>query len=543
MKKLRKLWCLTALAATGTFFLAGFHDVAVSANNTPQTLPFSQNWTDTGLITTDDTWTNVPGIVGYRGDDLTIVTGADPRTLLADGSATPVDVNANQTTPDTFTTGGVAEFHIANPTIALNGSGTADAPHVVVYLNTTGRGSINFQCNLRDIDGSVDNAIMQVDVQYRVGGAGSYTSVPGGYFADVTTGGTATQVTPVNVTLPGAANNAALVEVRIMTTNAVGNDEWVGVDDISVTSSPFVPVDAPMDTNGDGKSDYVVVRNTGGGPSGQITWFYSNGTTFGQTNWGIATDFFVMEDFDGDNKDDIAVWRAAAPGASNFYILESVGNTIRIDTFGQSGDDPTIVGDYDGDGKADVAVYRGGAVAGAGSTWFYRGSLTPANITYVLWGQNGDFPSPGDYDGDSKFDYVVQRNAGGGQARFWRRFANGTQDSLIFGTPTDVIVPGDYDGDGKCDIATVRGVSGNIQWHVLSSLNGSITYYTFGLSATDFPAQGDYDGDGRVGPAIWRPNADPTQNFFITYNQVSGAIGFAEWGQNGDYPVNNYNTH
>ena len=30
-----------------------------------------------------------------------------------------IDVNANQTNPDTFTNGGVAEFHIANPAVAL----------------------------------------------------------------------------------------------------------------------------------------------------------------------------------------------------------------------------------------------------------------------------------------------------------------------------------------------------------------------------------------------------------------------------------------
>ena len=44
------------------------------------------------------------------------------------GTSLVRDVNANQTNPNTFTTGGVTEFHIANPTIALAGSGTAKAP-------------------------------------------------------------------------------------------------------------------------------------------------------------------------------------------------------------------------------------------------------------------------------------------------------------------------------------------------------------------------------------------------------------------------------
>ena len=36
---------------------------------TAQTLPFSQNWTDTGLITVDDVWTGVPGIVGEHTNE------------------------------------------------------------------------------------------------------------------------------------------------------------------------------------------------------------------------------------------------------------------------------------------------------------------------------------------------------------------------------------------------------------------------------------------------------------------------------------------
>ncbi len=545
MKKLKMPVGLTALLAITTLSLSNLFSVIVSADNTPQTLPFSQNWTNIGLITANDVWTGVPGIIGYRGDELTVVTGTDPRTILVDGSATPVDVNANQTNPDTFTTGGVAEFEIANPTIALNGSGTADAPHIVIHLNTTGQSNINFQCNLRDLDASADDAIMQVDVQYRVGGSGNYASVPGGFFADVTAGGTATLVTPVNVTLPAAADNAALVEIRVMTTNAAGNDEWVGIDDINITAGPSVPVDAPNDVNGDGRTDFTVARNVGGGPSGQIRWISNwNGvgtTTF--TDWGLEGDIFMLEDFDGDSRDDITVWRSGV--AATFYILESATNTARIDPFGQAGDRPTVVGDYDGDGIADVAVYRPGATAGAGSTWFYRGSLTPGSITYVPWGQNGDFEAPGDYDGDGKFDFVVQRNEGGGQARFWRLFASLATDSLIFGTPTDVIVPGDYDGDGAYDIAVVRGVGGAIRWFYEPSGTAGVTVVQqdFGVSATDFPAPGDYDGDGKVDPGVWRPNADPTLNFFWWRNSSDSAIQQFEWGQNGDYPVNNWNTH
>ena len=61
--------------------------------------------------------------------------------------------------------------------------------------------------------------------------------MPGGYFADVTAGGAATLVTPVSVVLPAEANNRADLQIRIMTTNAVSNDEHVGIDDIVVSST------------------------------------------------------------------------------------------------------------------------------------------------------------------------------------------------------------------------------------------------------------------------------------------------------------------
>jgi hypothetical protein len=258
----------------------------------------------------------------------------------------------------------------------------------------------------------------------------------------------------------------------------------------------------------------------------------------------LATDFFISEDFDNDNKDDYAVWRPGVATVAAFYIHNSATNTARVEAFGQTGDDPTVVDDYNNDGSADIAVYRAGAIAGDGSTWFYR--TTPGGpVSYVLWGQNGDFPAPGDYDGDGSADFVVQRNAGGGQARFWRRFANGTQDSLIFGTPSDVIVPGDYDDDGKTDIATVRGVSGFINWFYEPSGTAGVqvVWNVWGNSATDFPTQGDYDGDGRTDLAIWRPSINPNASAFWVYNLQSAGTSAVPFGQNGDYPVANFNSH
>ncbi|MBK7764884.1 MAG: ExeM/NucH family extracellular endonuclease [Sulfuritalea sp.] len=240
--------CFAPRVIAASLVAVGFlSPLAALADATPQTLPFAQDWSNTGLLTAGGNWSAVPGIVGYRGDSLTASTGVDPQTLLADGSATPVDALVNQTNPNTFTTGGVAEFEIANPTIALNGSGTADAPHIVIHLDTAGQQTIQVGYLLRDLDGSTDNSIQQVALQYRVGNAGSFTNVPAAYVADATGGPSlATLTTPVSVTLPSAADNQSLLQVRIITSNAVGNDEWVGIDDISITGTPIGGVNQPI---------------------------------------------------------------------------------------------------------------------------------------------------------------------------------------------------------------------------------------------------------------------------------------------------------
>lgn len=541
-------------------FYAGFRGTYVSAqnagkdrrsgraispmNNTPQTLPFSQNWT-TNLITTANDWGPVPGIVGYQGIDLTTVIGFDARNLLVPDPETAPQVFANTTTANG--SGGVGEMDTeANPTIALQGSGTGDAPHIVIYLNTTGQSNIRVSYNARDIDGTTDNSVQQINTQYRVGNTGNFINVPGGYIPDATTGPSiATLVTPINVTLPAAANNQPLVQVRIMTINAPSTDEWVGIDDISVTTvaSPAT-ANAVVDFNGDLRTDFAVLRNIGVGPGGQVRWFINhNGAAGGnEVNWGIGTDSFVPEDYDGDNKTDIAVWRSGAANVAAFYILNSSNGTIRIELFGQTGDDPTIVDDYDGDGKADPAVFR----EAAQGVWYYRGSLNNPSgaITFVPWGTTGDTATSGDYDGDGKADYVIQRSAGG-QNQFWLFQTTAGTSLIAYGLPSDSIVPGDFDGDRKADIALVRVSGGSLAWYVLPSSTGiasSAPIATFGAD-TDFIAQGDYDGDGRTDVAVWRPNPDPTLNFFHVLASSNGAYSVNEWGTDTDVPVAGYNNH
>jgi hypothetical protein len=209
------------------------------AGTAPATLPFAQGWADTGLISADDDWSGVIGIVGYRGDGLVAEPGSDPRGVSADGSGTPVDVAANLTDPRAVgLAAGVAEFELPDPVVAIQGSSTASAPHLVMSLDTRGRTGVTVRLLVRDIDATAHDAVEPVALQYRVGSSGPFVGVPGGYVADATSGpGEATQVTRVSVNLPAAGDGQPLVQVRVITTNAVGQDEWVGIDDIEVSAA------------------------------------------------------------------------------------------------------------------------------------------------------------------------------------------------------------------------------------------------------------------------------------------------------------------
>jgi FG-GAP-like repeat len=297
-------------------------------------------------------------------------------------------------------------------------------------------------------------------------------------------------------------------------------------------TGPFQP--PLVDFSRKGQSDYLTVRNTGGGPAGTVTWFLSNSLTGGisATPWGIATDFFVPGDYDGDGKADHAIWRSGASGTAGFWVRRSSDGGTEFIQFGQTGDEPTIVGDYDGDGTTDAAVYHPGASPGQPSVFYYRRS-TNGSLGVGLWGLHGDTPVPGDYDGDGRWDLAVRRPEGGAGVFYINRSSTGTLEAHTLGTSTDLLMPGDYDGDGKTDLATLRGVGGAILWTVRRSSDGVTFTENFGLAATDFPLGGDYDRDGKSDFAVWRNGT-----FWVL--KSTGGVLTKNWGQGGDYPVANF---
>jgi len=223
---------------------------SAAADTSPQLTPFGQQWDNANQITTLNDWSGVPGIIGYRGDDLTTTLGADPQSIVADGSTTPVDVLPNQTDPAATSDPGLAEFEINDPNVALFATALADAPQIVVRVSTLDKINLVFEFYTRDIDGSIRDAVQPIAAQFRVGTSGNFTNLPAGFIADATTGPSlATLVTPRTISLPASAEDQPIVDLRVITANASGGDEWVGIDGIRAHGE--------ADADGDHVDDFI----------------------------------------------------------------------------------------------------------------------------------------------------------------------------------------------------------------------------------------------------------------------------------------------
>ncbi|MFN0174692.1 MAG: T9SS type A sorting domain-containing protein [Saprospiraceae bacterium] len=399
----------------------------------PQPLPFSQNWSNAALITVDDMWGGVPGIQGRRGDGITAGTGIDPQTLLAADDPGVVDVNANRADPNTFATGGTTEFDgIGNPVVGLAGSGTADAPYLLLAINTTGLISIQVSYNLRDLDASVDNAVQQVALHYRIGNSGPFINLPAGYVADATTGPSlAVLVTAVNVTLPTACDNQPEVQLRIMTTNAVGNDEWVGIDDISIAGT------AACDLDDAGLTDVGCEDNneTGNDDTDDYIWFQLN-----PTGTGLATTYSVSVNIGSVTEGSSNPPTNILYGVSTFFRLQagSAGSGNVTVTITDDGDDNCTIDaliedpgscsvpfcELTGGGLTDVKCEDNNETGGDQTDDFIWFQLNPTGIALsadyhvtvntgsVLW--NGTDPAFNIPYGASEYFRLQQGSAGAG---------------------------------------------------------------------------------------------------------------------------------
>ena len=169
-------------------------------------------------------------------------------------------------------------------------------------------------------------------------------------------------------------------------------------------------------------------------------------------------------------------------------------------------------------------------------TWFIRNSSN-GGFTGTQFGAATDVVAPGDYDGDGRFDLAVYRGTGNQPATFFVQRSSGGFISQQFGIGNDLVVPGDYDGDGRTDFAVVRTGTA-YQWFILRSSSNTVQFDQLGADPF-LPVQNDYDGDGRTDVAVY----NPLNSFFFIRRSTDNGLTQVQFGQSGDYPIANFDTH
>jgi hypothetical protein len=149
---------------------------------------------------------------------------------------------------------------------------------------------------------------------------------------------------------------------------------------------------------------------------------------------------------------------------------------------------------------------------------------------------------PGDFDGDGKADFRIQRRADttigtlSTPAVWYTRLSStGNVTYDYFGWAGDRTIPGDYDGDGKTDMAIARGFNmapSTTTWFIRYTSGIPDATFRWGLGSLDQFAQGDYDGDGITDPTVYRR---ASENNFYVLRSSDQAMGVFHWGQ--DDPV------
>jgi len=199
-------------------------------------------------------------------------------------------------------------------------------------------------------------------------------------------------------------------------------------------------------------------------------------------NYGLAGDYPVVGDWDGNGTDTIGIYRNGT-----FYLRNS--NTLGIAdltvAFGSAGDQP-IAGDWNNDGTDTIGLFRSST-----GTFLLRNSNTPGvpDVTFAL-GNPGDVGIAGDWNGDGTDTTGVFRPSNG--VIFLKNTnASGFADiALNYGLPGDQPVVGDWDNNGT----TTIGIYRNARFYLRNSNTNGFANILLDLgNVGDMPIGGNWD--------------------------------------------------
>jgi hypothetical protein len=233
-------------------------------NPTAQMLPVSQTF---GTAT----FTSLPaGFSGWTSGSSPSGTQASAEGSSANGDASISVATGTQSTGGLY---GYATGSDASPYIQTSSNATNGTNQLAAAISTTGYGNIAVSYDVKMI--SANPRTIGVELQYRVGTSGSWTSVSGTVYSHTSSDRSNGNVDNFSSTLPTGADNDSVIQLRWITWRGsqTGNSSGIAIDNISITATAL--------------QTYYFRSKQSGNWNSSSTWEYSpNNSTW--TNASLA---------------------------------------------------------------------------------------------------------------------------------------------------------------------------------------------------------------------------------------------------------------
>ncbi len=207
-----------------------------------------------------------------------------------------------------------------------------------------------------------------------------------------------------------------------------------------------------------------------------------------------------------------------------FYLWDQIESDPAISPFyfGKPGD-VAFSGDWNGDGVDTPGLYR----RSDGYVYLRNSNTEGTADVAFFFGNPGDLPIAGDFDGDGVDTVSVYRPS---EQRFYVVNALGSESeglgaadySFMFGNPGDVPFSGDFDGNGIDTIGLHRNSTGRVMYRNENSTGVADADFIFG-DPGDILIAGDWNGDGIDTIAVYRPRNGA---FYVKTANASGGADF-----------------
>lgn len=232
------------------------------------------------------------------------------------------------------------------------------------------------------------------------------------------------------------------------------------------------------------------------------------GMTTGQPAPAVATplaDSFTQgQDWDGDGHPDFIVtdtngllrlYRTTPTGIVAWRVIG--GDWLNADL-------ASIIGDLDEDGHADIVA----RIRGSNELWLFPGdgrggTLAPRRIG-TGWGIFSQIISPGDWNGDGHVDLIAQRSSDNSICFYAGNGSGGYAPYVnlpgAWAAYVSLVAMGDFDGDSKPDFIarTPAGTNLLVEGDGAGGVAGTATVGSGFTSYTALIGIGDYTGDGNT---------------------------------------------